>query len=144
MNLTLGDASISDTDITEALQQAGAADFVAHMPQGLETNVGEMGSKLSGGQRQRISLARALVAKPTVLVLDEVTSALDPRTEAEIVANIHSLRGRYTIVAITHRPAWLQIADRSYHIENGRVSEHRVLNSEAHLRLSIEEHGIGE
>jgi ATP-binding cassette subfamily C protein len=131
MNLTLGDTSISDTDIAEALQQAGAAGFIAEMPQGLDTDVGEMGGKLSGGQRQRISLARALVTKPRVLVLDEVTSALDPRTEAEIVENIASLRGRYTIVAITHRSAWTRIADRLYSVEGGRVTEMAAQRFEA-------------
>lgn len=122
MNLTLGDPSIGDEEIAQALQQAGAAEFVAELPQGLETDVGEMGSKLSGGQRQRISIARALVTRPKLLILDEVTSALDPKTEAEIVDNIAALRGRYTIVAITHRPAWTRIADRLYAVERGRVT----------------------
>ena len=82
-----------------------------------------MGGKLSGGQRQRISLARALVSSPKVLILDEVTSALDPQTEAEIVENIASLRGSYTIIAITHRPAWTRIADRLYSVSEGRIIE---------------------
>jgi ATP-binding cassette subfamily C protein len=80
-----------------------------------------MGSKFSGGQRQRISLARALVTEPAILILDEVTSALDPATEAEIVENITELRGRYTIVVITHRPAWTRIADRLYKVSHGKV-----------------------
>ena len=82
-----------------------------------------MGAKLSGGQRQRISLARALVGKPKLLILDEVTSALDPETELAICDNIASLAGRYTIVAITHRPAWTKIAAHIYKVEDGRVSE---------------------
>lgn len=121
-NVTLGDETISDERILDALAQAGAADFVASLPDGLATDVGSMGGKLSGGQRQRISIARALVIEPSVLVLDEVTSALDPETEAEICRNISSLRGRYTIVAITHRPAWSQIANRLYLVANGRVT----------------------
>ncbi|MGQ0486440.1 MAG: ABC transporter ATP-binding protein [Hyphomicrobiales bacterium] len=120
-NITLSDPAIGDADVMTALEQAGAADFVAKLPQGLDTDVGEMGGKLSGGQRQRISLARALATKPQVLILDEVTSALDPATEAEIVENIASLRGRYTIVAITHRPAWTAIANRLYNVARGRV-----------------------
>lgn len=123
MNLTLGDPSISDADVALALRQAGAADFVSDLPQGLDTDVGEMGGKLSGGQRQRISLARALVVRPKILILDEVTSALDPITEAEIVDNIAQLRGHYTIVAITHRPAWTRVADKLYSVEGGRVVE---------------------
>ena len=123
VNLTLGDQSITDSDIEEALEQAGAAGFVRQMPNGLEASVGELGGKLSGGQRQRISLARALVTKPKILVLDEVTSALDPATETEIIDNIASLRGQYTIIAITHRPAWTRIADRLYRVDDGRVTQ---------------------
>ncbi|MFM8746703.1 MAG: ABC transporter ATP-binding protein [Aestuariivirga sp.] len=121
-NITLGDTSISDRQIEEALRQAGALDFVSRLPGGLSASVGEMGGKLSGGQRQRLSLARALVMKPHVLILDEVTSALDPRTEAEIVENISRLGGRYTIVVITHRPAWTGIADRLYRVDEGTVT----------------------
>ena len=121
-NISLSNPDISTDAILAALEQAGAKDFIDNLPQGLETNVGEMGGRLSGGQRQRIALARALVTKPKILILDEVTSALDPETEAEIVSNIASLRGRYTIVAITHRPAWTKIADRLFTISKGHVS----------------------
>lgn len=123
-NIRLGDERIDDAAIWRALQQVGAADFVRALPQGLDTDVGETGGKLSGGQRQRISLARALAAEPRVLILDEVTSALDPETEAAIVQNIAELNnGRYTIIAITHRPAWTRIADRLYRVEPGAVTE---------------------
>jgi ATP-binding cassette subfamily C protein len=121
-NITLGDTAIGDDAVLAALAQAGAGDFIAKLPRGLDTDVGEMGSKFSGGQRQRISLARALVTSPQVLVLDEVTSALDPATESEIVDNIAALRGRYTIVAITHRPAWTRVADRLYRVSHGKVT----------------------
>jgi ABC-type bacteriocin/lantibiotic exporter with double-glycine peptidase domain len=76
---------------------------------------------MSGGQRQRLSLARALVTAPEILILDEVTSALDPLTEEEIVQSIAAFRGRYTIVVITHRPAWTAIADRLYDVSGGTV-----------------------
>jgi ATP-binding cassette subfamily C protein len=121
-NITLEDASIDDAAVAAAIAQAGAADFVADLPQGQDTDVGEMGSKFSGGQRQRISLARALVTRPQVLILDEVTSALDPDTEHEIVDNIARLRGAYTIIAITHRPAWTRVADRLYNVSRGKVA----------------------
>jgi ATP-binding cassette, subfamily C, bacterial len=121
-NISLSNPGVSDEAIIAALEQAGARDFIASLPNGIETDVGEMGGRLSGGQRQRIALARALVTNPKVLILDEVTSALDPETEAEIVNNIASLSGRYTIIAITHRPAWTKIADRLYTISKGHVS----------------------
>ncbi|MCA0433863.1 MAG: ABC transporter ATP-binding protein/permease [Proteobacteria bacterium] len=120
-NLTLGDETVSDDILHAALDKAGASEFIRELSAGLDTDIGEMGSKLSGGQRQRISLARALVANPKVLILDEVTSALDPETEAEIVRNIATLRGEYTIIAITHRPAWTDIADRLYTVSAGTV-----------------------
>ncbi|WP_395684581.1 ABC transporter ATP-binding protein [Aestuariivirga sp.] len=130
-NITFDDPHFTDDMVWSALRQAKAEDFVRNFPQGLDTDVGEMGGKMSGGQRQRISLARALVGSPELLILDEVTSALDPATEQEIVNNIALLRGKYTIVAITHRPAWTTIADRLYEIDDGRV-----LSVESHLQVS--------
>ncbi len=121
-NISMGDVTIPDDRIEAALRQAGAMDFVSELSGGLSASVGEMGGKLSGGQRQRLSLARALVHEPHMLILDEVTSALDPETEAGIVENISRLRGRYTIVAITHRPVWTAIADQLYRVENGEVT----------------------
>ena len=121
-NISLSNPDISAEAILAALDQAGAREFIDALPDGIETDVGEMGGRLSGGQRQRIALARALVTNPKILILDEVTSALDPETEAEIVSNIASLRGRYTIIAITHRPAWTKIADRLYTISKGHLS----------------------
>ncbi len=122
-NITIAETGISDDDVMTVLDLAGAGDFIAALPNGIDTDVGEFGGKLSGGQRQRISLARALVRKPHLLILDEVTSALDPETETDIVRNIAKLRGRYTIIAITHRPAWTAIADRLYKVDKGRVTE---------------------
>jgi ATP-binding cassette, subfamily C, bacterial len=121
-NISLSNPDISTGAILAALERAGARDFITALPKGIETDVGEMGGRLSGGQRQRIALARALVNNPKILILDEVTSALDPETETEIVSNIAGLRGRYTIVVITHRPAWTRIADRLYTISKGHVS----------------------
>ena len=116
-NIVLGNHEITEADIDTAIQLAGARDFIEAMPHRLDTNVGSMGLKLSGGQRQRIALARALVTNPRLLILDEVTSALDPEAEMEICQNILALRGSYTTIAITHRPAWTEIATHLYKVD---------------------------
>ncbi len=122
-NLTLGDPDITDDDVRQALETAGAWDFINAMPEGIMSVAGQQGTKLSGGQRQRIAIARALVLKPRLLILDEVTSALDTRTEREICENIRNLSHDITIFAITHRPALLEFADRVYAIKDGTVVE---------------------
>ena len=91
-NVTLEDPTHRDA-VDKALRLAGAWEFVAALPQGVDTVVGERGGKLSGGQRQRIALARALVRKPGMLILDEVTAGLDPETEAEIVRTVQGTEG---------------------------------------------------
>ena len=110
-NITLGDPGFTEPMALEALRFAGAEEFVVRMPQGLMTVVGEKGSKLSGGQRQRIAIARALIHKPKLLILDEVTSALDAETEQDLCANIREISKLVTILAISHRQAWIDIAD---------------------------------
>jgi len=120
-NIALGDPEIGEAEVRAALKAAGALEFVENMAEGLHTQVGEKGTKVSGGQRQRIALARALVTRPRILILDEVTSALDPETERAIVENILALRGEATIIAITHRPALLEIADQIYELAEGRI-----------------------
>ena len=122
-NITLCDPDISDDEVNAVLEQVGAAEFLRATKRDLDSSVGEQGAKLSGGQRQRIALARALVTKPKVLILDEVTSALDPETERQIVDNIASLRSQYTIIVITHRAAWTEIADKLYAVAKGRSKE---------------------
>lgn len=125
-NITLCDPDISDDEVSAVLEQVGAAEFLRATKRDLDSSVGEQGAKLSGGQRQRIALARALVTKPKVLILDEVTSALDPETERQIVDNIASLRSQYTIIVITHRAAWTEIADKLYAVAKGRSKEIRL------------------
>ncbi len=121
-NVSLGDPSITEADVERALRLAGAWDFVARAPGGLDAEVGERGMMFSGGQRQRIALARALVTRPTLLILDEVTTALDPATEAEICATLRTLTPEVTIFAISHQAAMHQIADETYRMSDGRLT----------------------
>ena len=118
-NVTLDDPELSEEDAVEALQGAGAWEFVAAMAQGIHSTVGERGAKLSGGQRQRIMIARALVHKPKLLILDEATSALDPENEAAIGRTMEALRGSLTILAISHQTALINSADRVYRLQDG-------------------------
>lgn len=120
-NITLGDPNISRADVEWALRAAGAWDFIAERAEGLDTEVGNLGVKISGGQRQRLAIARALVRRPRLLVLDEVTTALDPRTERAICETLRSLSGQVTIIAISHQPAIREAADISYRLAEGRV-----------------------
>lgn len=118
-NVTLGAADLSENDVEEALRAAGAWEFVASLPEGMHTIVGERGGKLSGGQRQRIVIARALVHKPALLILDEATSGLDPESEASICDTLRRLRGALTMLAISHQPALVSAADRAYRVQEG-------------------------
>jgi ATP-binding cassette subfamily C protein len=121
LNVTLGDERFGDADIEQALRDAGAWDFVCEMPEGLESSVGERGGLLSGGQRQRLAIARALLRKPSLLILDEATAALDPANEAAVWETVETLRGKTTVIAISHQPALAGVADRIYRIVSGRA-----------------------
>ena len=119
VNVTLGDPAFSEEDAERALRDAGAWGFVADMPEGIHTIVGERGARLSGGQRQRITVARALVHAPQLLILDEATSALDPASEADICSTLFQLKGKLTILAISHQDKILEAADRTYRLGDG-------------------------
>jgi ATP-binding cassette subfamily C protein len=118
-NVTLGDPKLTNEDAIAALKDAGAWEFVRVMSLGINSTVGERGYKISGGQRQRIAIARALVHKPKLLILDEATTALDPENETAICNTLRQLRGQLTILAISHQPAVLEVADQAYRLQNG-------------------------
>lgn len=120
-NICLGDPAVSRADAEEALRAAGIWDVVKALPQGMDTLVGERGSRFSGGQRQRISLARALARHPSLLLLDEITAALDKETERGVCATVRELAGGMTIVAVSHQPALLAAAGRIVRLENGEL-----------------------
>jgi ATP-binding cassette subfamily C protein len=121
INVTLGDPELGEKEVEDALRAAGAWEFVLEMPQGVHSTVGERGGLLSGGQRQRIAIARALVHKPKLLILDEPTSALDPVSEAAICETLSQLRGEITILAISHQPTIMNVADRAYNLHDGKA-----------------------
>ena len=118
-NVTLGDEGISRADVELALRRAEAWNFVAALPDGMDSVVGERGARLSGGQRQRIAIARALIRDPALLILDEATTALDPETEAGIVGTVRRLVGKVTVLSISHQPAMRRAADTIYRLEEG-------------------------
>ena len=123
-NLRLGDPQADDVQIERAARLANIHDFIASLPQGYDTPVGEMGVKLSGGQRQRLAIARALLKDAPILVRDEATSNLDAETEREIQADIHRLmKGRTTLV-IAHRLSTVVNADEILVMNDGRIVEH--------------------
>ncbi len=117
------DDNIDDAAVCRALQAAQLDVFVAGLPAGIETMVGEHGVRLSGGQRQRIGIARALYHDPAVLVLDEATSALDTETEAGVMEAVNALHGTKTLVIVAHRLSTIAGCDRVYRLEGGRIAK---------------------
>jgi ATP-binding cassette subfamily C protein len=137
VNVTLGDPELTAADVESALRAAGAWDFVVTLPEGMYTPVGERGARISGGQRQRIAIARALVHKPQLLILDEATASLDPESEAAICATVQKLRGGMTILAVSHQPALLEVADKVYRLEGGTVRQVDLFaNGRSHVQQS--------
>lgn len=127
-NILIGAPDLAQADAEQALQQAGAWDFVCSLPAGLLTVVGERGGLLSGGQRQRIAIARALAHRPLFLLLDEPTSALDPDSEKVICETLQRLAQSHTIIAVSHQPAVINAADRIFTLSKGKA-ELRPLQS---------------
>jgi ATP-binding cassette subfamily B protein len=139
-NVLLGRPESTDAELAEALDIA-QADFVYELPDGLDTKVGEEGLSLSGGQRQRLALARAIAAKPSVLVLDDPLSALDVDTEALVEAALRRVLASTTALIVAHRPSTVMLADRVALLEGGRITavgrHSELLASSEHYRFVI-------
>ncbi len=123
-NVALGvpEEEVDEEALSDAIELAQLTGFIASLPNGLNTTVGERGVRISGGQRQRIAIARALYRRPAVLVFDEGTSALDNATEAQLMASIERLRGHHTIILIAHRLSTVRNSDRVIFVDEGRIA----------------------
>ncbi len=153
-NIAFAEPHVEQAQVERAARLAGAHDFIAGLPEGYDTVIGERGFSLSGGQRQRLALARAILADPRVLILDDATSSVDPTKEHEIRDALDEvMRGRTTIV-IAHRPATIALADRVVLLDGGRVvaegtHEHLIETSERYRTVLAQqaealEHAGGE
>ncbi len=137
-NVALGysEGEISDARIWEALGSAQLEEFVRELPLGLDTPVGDRGSRLSGGQRQRLGIARAMCTLPKLLVLDEATSSLDGGTEADISRAINQLRGKVTVIMIAHRLSTVKNSDVVHYLSEGKL---QASGTFSHVRSEIPE-----
>src|SRR5699024_4879676 len=115
------DEKVDESKVLEAVKLAQLETMLNRLPRGLDTIVGEHGTRLSGGQRQRVGIARALYHNPKVLIMDEATSALDNITEKQITGAIESLRGEHTLIMIAHRLTTVKNCDKLYFMEEGQI-----------------------
>lgn len=122
-NIRYGNPDALDRDVITAAENAGAHDFIATLPLGYNTLVGEVGCQLSGGQKQRIAIARALIQNPRILLLDEATSALDYQSEKFVQETLNRISTGRTTIVVSHRLSAIREADRILFIEHGRIIE---------------------
>ena len=122
-NIRIGKPAASDAEVMEAARQAGVLEIIERLPQGLDTPVGEGGTRLSGGERQRISIARALIKDAPILLVDEATAALDAENQAAIAEALARLRGKRTLIVIAHQLSTVVMADQILVLDQGQLSE---------------------
>ncbi|NOV00217.1 ABC transporter ATP-binding protein [Paenibacillus planticolens] len=136
-NLLMIDPDATEVQIWDALEFAASAEFVRKLPQGLDTLIGDRGIRLSGGERQRLVLARAILRKPSILILDEATSSLDTENEAKIQEALDRLQGKLTIIVIAHRLSTIRNADQVIVMDQGRI-----VQSGEFIQLAREKDGL--
>ena len=131
-NIALGLAvsKINQENLLNSIQQSQLKNFIQTLDNGLKTVVGERGSRISGGEKQRIGIARALYRNPSVLVLDEATSSLDLNNEAEITKTISNLKGKKTIIIVSHRISTVKNCDKIFRMENGTLTLEKKTTNE--------------
>jgi ATP-binding cassette subfamily B protein len=144
-NIAYARADASREEVERAAERAQAAGFIGELPQGYDTRVGERGLTLSGGQRQRIAIARALLADPRILILDDATSSVDATTEQEIKRALREVMAGRTTFVIAHRLSTIALADDIVVLEHGRIAargRHAELLTESELYAEIAAKGL--
>lgn len=134
-NVTMADPNITAEQTVEALKHADAWKFVQNLTDGIETRIGQAGSKLSGGERQRIAVARALVRNPRLLIMDEPTSALDGDSEREICRNLKHIARNVMVLVISHREAIIEAADMVIELKNGKLASVKKQAQKSHTAI---------
>jgi ABC-type multidrug transport system fused ATPase/permease subunit len=146
-NIAYGRTNATHEQVCEAARLAGAADFIEELPDGYDTQIAEGGANLSGGQRQRISIARALLTEAPFVVLDEPTSALDPRHEMIVTRALRTLKGRRTVVIVSHRLGVVADCDQIFVMDGGRIVEqgthHELLARRGHYHAMACQQSLG-
>jgi ATP-binding cassette subfamily C protein len=140
-NIAFGipEEEIDEQKVLNAVQMAQLETLIKQLPDGLDTIIGENGTRLSGGQRQRVGIARALYHDPEVLVMDEATSALDNITEKQITDAIESLKGERTLIMIAHRLTTVKNCDMLYFMEDGKIVEQGTYDDLVHSNVRFRE-----
>ncbi len=142
-NLLMIEPHAREEDLWHALEFSASAEFVRKLPKGLDTLIGDRGVKLSGGERQRIVLARAILRKPSILILDEATSSLDSENEAKIQEALDRLKGKMTIIVIAHRLSTIRNADQVIVLDQGRMIQKGGFNQLAKEKRGLFSHLLG-
>jgi len=127
-NLALAKPNATDEEINVAIKESALEDFIAELPEGIDTKVGESGIKLSGGQKQRLAIARAMLRKSPIIIFDESTSSLDNISQNQIKKSIDNIKGKSTVVIVAHRLSTIKNVDKIFFLENGEIVDSGTFN----------------